>query len=51
MSYGDLPSGLEVMFMSLPGLIIELMQPARGYIDYICLVQFIFNSDDSRDIF
>lgn len=37
--------------MSLPGLIIESVQPAVGYIAFICLVQFIFNSDDSPDIF
>lgn len=39
------------MKMSLPGLIIESVQPAVGYIAFICLVQFIFNSDDSPDIF
>lgn len=46
-----LPSGPQVMKMSLPGLIIESVQPAVGYIAFICLVQFIFNSDDSPDIF
>lgn len=44
-----IPSGPEIIVdVPLPGLIIELIQPAVGYIAYIyCLVQFIFNSDDS----